>query len=167
MSSLLYKKSKLLNVQQSILFNVQTRQEKLAEKVQQVMKDKDLSYRDVAEASRGGISHGRIHDIVICRAGINIQSKTLKGLAKGLGIPAKELTDIMFDKIEEGTDGRRLVWYFSQLPETQRGDVLAMVEALYERHVQQSQDNELVSATTEENEGVTPIRIWEDQPSSE
>jgi transcriptional regulator with XRE-family HTH domain len=135
-SSILYKTSKRLNVQPTILVGVQTRQEKLAEIVRQVRQQKGLSVRDVANASNGGISSARVSDVENCRIK-DIQIETLKGLAKGLGIPAKELTDIMFGKPEAGTDERRLVWYFSHLPEEQRKNVLTMVEALYKSRPQQ------------------------------
>src|SRR5262249_34335962 len=129
MSSILYKISKPLNVQRSILIDVQTRQEKLAEKIRQVRQEKRLSVREVANASNKRISSARVSDIENCRIK-DIQIETLKGLAKGLGIPAKELTDIMFGKPEAGVEAEaeaeRLVWYFSQLPEKQHQDLLTM-----------------------------------------
>lgn len=133
LSSPSYKKMNTNNVNLNKLFVVSTVQERVGFYVGQILKDKGLDYRDVAEKARGEISHSAVWDIVNGRVK-DIKVSTLESLAKGLGVPLAELLFVAAGGKEEGTDEKRLAWYYSQLPEQQRRDVLLMIEALHTRY---------------------------------
>jgi transcriptional regulator with XRE-family HTH domain len=69
---------------------VKGEQETLADYVRRVIRDKDLSYRKVADASGGKISPTTISDVINGQIG-DIKTQTLKALAKGLGVPEDEI----------------------------------------------------------------------------
>jgi transcriptional regulator with XRE-family HTH domain len=119
------------------LLVVDTVQEKIGPYIAQLLKDKGLNYREVARRSGGEISHSAVGDIINGRVS-DIGIGTLRGLARGLGVPEQELLEVAIGKPEAGAEERRLIWYFSQLPEEQRQDVLTTVEALYKRRREQN-----------------------------
>jgi len=70
--------------------------EELADYVRRVIRDKDLSYREVAARSEDRISATTVSDIVN-RRNQNLSARTQAGLAKGLGVPLREIQAIMED----------------------------------------------------------------------
>ena len=134
MSSLNNKKININNVGLTKLPVVATVQEKVGLFVAQVLKDKGLDYRDVSERAGGQISHTAVWDIVNGRVK-DIKIGTLQSLARGLGVPVRDLIDAAFDaKPQAGELQSRLLHCFDELPEDRQRDALAMVEMLYQRH---------------------------------
>lgn len=80
------------NVRNVIQFVVENKQIKLSDYVRKVLRDKKLSYRDVANASGGLIRHNAVSDCVNNDTR-NFTVQTLQGLARGLD----ESEDIIFN----------------------------------------------------------------------
>lgn len=57
------------------------------------MNEKELNYRQVAERSGGLISHTTVFDVVNLRSK-DVKAKTLRGLAKGLGVSEDEIFSV-------------------------------------------------------------------------
>lgn len=77
-------------VSDAIQSGVSTERETLADYVRRVVRDKNLSYRQVAQLSNDAISHATVSDIINGRIN-NPSTSTLVGLAKGLGVPVEEV----------------------------------------------------------------------------
>lgn len=69
---------------------VSNEREPLADYVRRQIRDKDLSYRQVAQRSGGEISHATVSDIINGRI-TNPSTNTLVALSKGLGVPVEEI----------------------------------------------------------------------------
>ena len=93
MSSSPYKPSAAPNVKCSKQAVVSAELTALSEFVRAVMNEKDLNYRQVAERSGGLISHTTVFDVVNLRSK-DVKAKTLRGLAKGLGVPEDEIFSV-------------------------------------------------------------------------
>lgn len=84
--------SQILYVGNVIHFVVKNRQViKLSDYVRRILRDKKLSYRDVANASGGLINHSTVGYVINENHKITVTA--LQGLAKGLG----ESEDLIFD----------------------------------------------------------------------
>lgn len=93
MSSLANKSSNAPNVKCSKQGVVSTQLKALSEYVRAVMNEKGLNYRQVAEHSGGLISHTTVFDVVNLRSK-DVKAKTLRGLAKGLGVSEDEIFSV-------------------------------------------------------------------------
>lgn len=76
---------------------VSTERENLADYLRRVIKEKNLTYRQVAERSGGRISHAAISDIISGKTK-EIKSGTISTLAKGLGVPEEEIFAVIRGK---------------------------------------------------------------------
>lgn len=65
-------------------------QGKISDFVRETIRDKGLSYRKVAANSGGLITHSTVSDVINERVS-NLSSKTIEGLAKGLGVPEEKI----------------------------------------------------------------------------
>jgi transcriptional regulator with XRE-family HTH domain len=90
LSSAKYKTFPLPYVTSGKHFVMPTIREGLAAYVQRVMREKNLSFRDVAAGSLGRISHTTVNDIANGNRA-NVHSETLVALAKGLGVLENEV----------------------------------------------------------------------------
>jgi len=71
-------------------FGMSAERESLADYLRRVIRDKDLSYRKVAQRSGGRVSHATISDIINGRQK-DVKTETLRGLAQGLDVPEEEI----------------------------------------------------------------------------
>lgn len=90
MSSDLYESYNTIDVKSVRYSVVSAIQEELAEFVRIRMRELRLSYADVANRSKGEITHGTVWNIVNNRVK-EIKQSTLRALAVGLGVPEEEL----------------------------------------------------------------------------
>lgn len=106
--------------------------ETLSDYLRRVIRDKDLSYRKVAQRSGGRVSHATISDIINGRQR-DIKTETLIGIAKGLGVSEEEMFAIARGKSVSGDlqlNELRLLEYFRSLSEESQEDVLTYLEML-------------------------------------
>lgn len=137
LSSISYKKMGANSVHFIKLPVVITVQEKIGPYIAQLIKDKGLNYREVARRSNGAISHSAVGDIINGRVS-DIGIETLRGLARGLGVPERELLDVAIGHGDPNSYlESRLLHLFNQLPLEQQKDVVAIVDALNERRAQE------------------------------
>ena len=114
---------------------VKTLQEQLADYVRRVIAEKELNYREVARRSGGLISHSTVYDIINER-NKNVSTKTLQGLAKGLGVSEDELFAVARGKSESGDlqlNEMRLLEYFRQLSPDNQDALLMYAEMMSQR----------------------------------
>jgi len=90
MSSLSYKRLVAPNVKCSKQNVVSAQLQALSEFVRATMNEKGLNFRQVAERSGGLVSHTTVFDVVNLRSK-DVKASTLRGLAKGLGVPEEEV----------------------------------------------------------------------------
>lgn len=113
MSSKTYKPLTRTFVRNDIHPVVLNERETLADYVRRLIRDKDLSYRQVAQRSGGEISHATVSDIINGRI-TNPSTSTLVALAKGLGVPVEEVFAVARGKDPEG-DPNFKNWKFAAL----------------------------------------------------
>jgi transcriptional regulator with XRE-family HTH domain len=127
-------------VRKSKQFGVTAEREKLADYLRRVIRDKDLSYRKVAQRSGGRVSHATISDIINGRQK-DIKTETLIGIAKGLGVPEEEIFAVargattMKNGFEQ-SDFARLYFKHGKLTKARQKEferIWKMVEADYDR----------------------------------
>jgi transcriptional regulator with XRE-family HTH domain len=90
MSSAFYKSIRTSYVLSAKHIVMPSKQVKLSDYVRDVMKEKRLSYRDVAQKSGGLISHTTVNDVVNNNRTV-LMNDTLTALAKGLDVPEDEV----------------------------------------------------------------------------
>ena len=113
---------------------VSSEQEKISDYVRRVIRDKGLSYRQVAQNSGGAISHATVSDIINER-NRNLSTATLVGIAKGLGVPEEEIFAVARGKAldtEEAFTGEFALLFkgFHDLSPEDQAEMRAMVRML-------------------------------------
>jgi transcriptional regulator with XRE-family HTH domain len=100
--------------------------------LRQTLADTGLNYREIANRSGGLITHSTVHDILVGRSK-NPTTQTLKGLAKGLGIP----DEIIFEAARGGTSlatasiESELLSYVRELSDVRKRDLLRMAKMFF------------------------------------
>lgn len=100
--------------------------------LRQVLVDTGLNYRQVAERSGGAITHSTVHDILAGRSK-NPTTFTLKGLAKGLGVPE----EIVFEAARGGpaittaSVESELLSYVKELSDVRKNDLLHFAKMFF------------------------------------
>ena len=92
-----------LYINSVIRFSVQNLQEALATYVRQKMDEKNLSTYEVERRSGGDITHGSVWNILNQRV-TDVKARTLRALAKGLGVSEDELFAVARGKSLNGTE---------------------------------------------------------------
>lgn len=136
MSSVIYKSFAAPNVNHSKQRVVSTQLEALSELVRTVMNEKGLNYRQVAERSGDLISHTTVFDVVNLRSK-DVKAKTLRGLAKGLGVSEEEIFAVVRGKTTSGElafDELRMLELYRMLPPDKRLEAVAHLEVLVHYH---------------------------------
>jgi transcriptional regulator with XRE-family HTH domain len=134
MSSTIYKSFAAPNVNHSKQPVVSAQLETLSEYVRAVMNEKGLNYRQVAERSGDLISHTTVFDVVNLRSK-DVKAKTLRGLAKGLGVSEEEVFAVVRGKTTSGDlafDELRLLELYRMLPPERRLETIAHLEVAYQ-----------------------------------
>jgi transcriptional regulator with XRE-family HTH domain len=103
----------------------------LRDYIRRIMFDNSLTFKRVAEQSRGEISTGGLNDLLKGRT-VNPTIGTLKALAKGLGVTEEEIFAVALGRplAEESANETRLLAKFRALPADRQADVLRIVDAL-------------------------------------
>lgn len=101
----------------------------LPELIKNRMAELELSYRDLARAAGGLVSHGTIHAIASGRHAGHYDDKTLQGIALAINLPQSKVREAA------GMDPRtptefRLPKKANRLTASERKAILAMVDAL-------------------------------------
>lgn len=113
MSSTAYKCLVAPNVKCSKQNVVSAQLQALSEFVRVVMNEKGLNYRQVAERSGGLVSHTTVFDVVNLRSK-DVKGRTLRGLAKGLGVTEEELFAVAQGK-SPADDPEYKTWRYAAL----------------------------------------------------
>jgi len=111
---------------QSFVSDVNNR---LAEFVQQIASEKELSYRDIEARSGNLISHSTV-SLIMNKKLKNITTYVLTGLAKGLGVSDEEVFAVAFGQIKTRpaieTENTELTSLFRAINELPQEDILEM-----------------------------------------
>lgn len=103
-------------------FRMKSNKGSLARFVRRIMKQKRLTLRDVEARSGGGITDGYVADFVR-GASENPSALKIKGLARGLGVDAHALFDVICGPFEKAT---------SEQAGEDTSDVLSFLEMMHE-----------------------------------
>jgi len=104
--------------------------------IQRVMKEQDLSLKDVeiqSRSAKGHITAGYVHDLLIGDAKNPSKSK-IEALARGLKRPLDEVIDVVFGKIKDEDLSYRdseigiIISEFNALPDSEKPIAKAMLE---------------------------------------
>jgi transcriptional regulator with XRE-family HTH domain len=147
MSSKIYDNSGLPYVRCAIQSVVSDLRQRLAAFVREKMKEGSLSYREIARRSRGLISHSTVADIVNERYR-DISTSTLRGLARGLGVPEPDMFAIGHGRAAEaGEDPRELnlLIYFRNLPAERQADLLRIARMFNREHGAQPAEVKIIN----------------------
>lgn len=134
MSSKKYKMCENLYARNVIHIEVDNEQVKISDFVRQVIADKDLSYRKVANSSGGLITHSTVSDVINERIS-DLTTQTIAGLAKGLGVTETEIywivrkqkpnaTKIALERFDTIANG------YGQLSDQERANLEPFIKAI-------------------------------------
>jgi transcriptional regulator with XRE-family HTH domain len=110
--------------------------EALADLVRARMDELHLKAPEVARRSGGLVSHGTVWNILNLRV-TDIKEESLRGLARGLGLPPETVFDCYYGAAEVGDAEQKrrelLLRMFDDIPEECQLDVLASLSGIHQR----------------------------------